>query len=270
MNQNEYKWRREYWGGNMAKLIDETGNIYGDLIVQSRAEDHINPSGKHRVQWNCLCSCGNTCIVMGESLRNGRTKSCGKCGRNIKNREKISDKITEEMIGKTYNFLKVIGVGDYDIDVNGKRRRKVICQCLLCNNIIETRANWIKNGTIGSCGHHNKSRGELYVRDFLKTKNYKYKEEFSFSDLSDKKVLRFDFAILDNTNQIKGCIEIQGSQHYDSNNGWYSTDVAYHDKMKQEYCKNNNIPLLILNYSGGQEKTDFSIWNEKIIKFIGE
>ena len=33
----------------MAKLINEVGNVYGDLTVISRAENHINPSGKPRV-----------------------------------------------------------------------------------------------------------------------------------------------------------------------------------------------------------------------------
>ena len=33
----------------MGKIKDETGNIYGDLVVISRAENHINPSGKTRV-----------------------------------------------------------------------------------------------------------------------------------------------------------------------------------------------------------------------------
>jgi len=33
----------------MAKLINEVGNVYGDLTVISRAENHISPSGKPRV-----------------------------------------------------------------------------------------------------------------------------------------------------------------------------------------------------------------------------
>ena len=33
----------------MPKFIDETGNIYGDLTVISRAENHVSPSGRTRV-----------------------------------------------------------------------------------------------------------------------------------------------------------------------------------------------------------------------------
>ena len=79
--------------------------------------------------------------------------------------------------------------------------------------------------------------------------------------------MRFDFAILNN-NEVKACIEIQGNQHYDTNNGWYNYDVIEHDKMKQEYCKNNNIPLLVLDYSGGQMKTDFSTWDKQINNLV--
>lgn len=205
---------------------------------------------------------------MGESLRAGRTKSCGKCDRKMRNSEAISDKVCEEMIGKTYNFLKVIAPGEYDYDAQGKRRRKVVCECLLCGNIIETRTNWIKNGTIGSCGKHNKSRGELHVKDFLTSLNCNFRDEYTFNNLSDKKKLRFDFVILDNENKVLACIEIQGSQHYDNNNGWYNLDVITHDKMKKQYCKDNNIPLLILDYSKGQLKTDFTVWDNQILQVL--
>jgi len=34
MNQSGYKWRREYWGGEiMLNRIDETGNQYGEWII---------------------------------------------------------------------------------------------------------------------------------------------------------------------------------------------------------------------------------------------
>ena len=35
------------------------------------------PSGSTKIYWLCECDCGNTCIVEGNSLRTGNTKSCG-------------------------------------------------------------------------------------------------------------------------------------------------------------------------------------------------
>jgi len=57
----------------MTKLIDETSNRYGRLIVLER-----RGSTKHgQARWLCECSCGNLVIVKGTSLRSGNTKSCG-------------------------------------------------------------------------------------------------------------------------------------------------------------------------------------------------
>lgn len=54
------------------KLKDLTGKCFGKLKVVNRAE-HSSPMA----HWNCLCECGNGCVVSGASLRNGDTKSCG-------------------------------------------------------------------------------------------------------------------------------------------------------------------------------------------------
>ncbi len=53
-------------------LIDLTGKRFGRLTVISRSD---RPG--HKVCWNCLCDCGNTSVVEGSSLKNGRIKSCG-------------------------------------------------------------------------------------------------------------------------------------------------------------------------------------------------
>jgi len=61
----------------MAKFIDITNQKYNNLIA-------IKPMGKdkhRRMLWLCKCDCGNTRIVSGMELRNGRAKSCG-CMRN--------------------------------------------------------------------------------------------------------------------------------------------------------------------------------------------
>ena len=54
------------------KLVDITGKRYGRLTVIGRT----TKIGKDPT-WNCICDCGNTCIVQGNNLKNGHTKSCG-------------------------------------------------------------------------------------------------------------------------------------------------------------------------------------------------
>lgn len=57
----------------MPKKLDLTGLRYGRLVVKSFS--HTNKNGKPC--WNCICDCGNKCIVMTPQLRKGGTKSCG-------------------------------------------------------------------------------------------------------------------------------------------------------------------------------------------------
>lgn len=59
------------------RFDDLTGRRFGRLTVLSRAEDHVCPSGQHKVLWNCKCDCGNEIIVWSGNLKNSHTQSCG-------------------------------------------------------------------------------------------------------------------------------------------------------------------------------------------------
>lgn len=58
----------------MAQLENLVGKRFGRLVVVS--EGSRSNTGKRR--WNCQCDCGNHIDnVLGDSLKRGRTKSCG-------------------------------------------------------------------------------------------------------------------------------------------------------------------------------------------------
>lgn len=61
----------------MGKLIDLTGQVFGRLSVVERSTDYKNPCGTNSPRWECVCNCGNICIVRGCNLRRGETSSCG-------------------------------------------------------------------------------------------------------------------------------------------------------------------------------------------------
>lgn len=62
----------------MASFIDLTGKQLGSLTVDKISEFKGNGK-KPAVYWECTCECGCETIVNSNSLRFGRTKSCG-CG----------------------------------------------------------------------------------------------------------------------------------------------------------------------------------------------
>jgi hypothetical protein len=64
-------------------LIDITGNRYGYLKVV-RLSDKRDSCGV--MLWECTCDCGKTIFVRGQSLKSGRTKSCG-CFHSARTRE---------------------------------------------------------------------------------------------------------------------------------------------------------------------------------------
>lgn len=60
------------WGNKMSNVIDITGNKYGRLTVL-----HLTEVRKRKAHWLCKCDCGNIKEVIGASLKNKNTQSCG-------------------------------------------------------------------------------------------------------------------------------------------------------------------------------------------------
>ena len=64
----------------MIKFRDRVGEVIGRLTITSRANDAY----KNKIQWNCICECGNMVIVRGDSLKINHTRSCVRlCQRHI-------------------------------------------------------------------------------------------------------------------------------------------------------------------------------------------
>lgn len=61
----------------MPKFIDMTGKKFGKWTVLSLAEPIKDKRGYNVHRWNCRCECGVEKCVIGTTLRNGRSSSCG-------------------------------------------------------------------------------------------------------------------------------------------------------------------------------------------------
>lgn len=204
--------------------------------------DYKNQNSKIKLQ----CECGDIFESTYRKLRENKFQTkCKKC--RIKNR-------TEKTINDTKDkFIEYVeNTGEYELLYYNGSREKCKLKCLNCGEIYEVIPHSFKSGTRCKC--NSLSRGERKITQFLKENNIEFKHEFVFDDLKGIKggSLRFDFAILKN-NEVKYLIEYNGQQHYDIKNylnhsqGFYDYRIE-NDKIKIDYCKRNNIKLIIIKY----------------------
>lgn len=157
------------------------------------------------------------------------------------------------LIGKKFGKLTVLKESGFIKDNAGKNHRIYECLCD-CGNITYAQHQYLEFGDVVSCGCL-RSKGEFQIEQLLKENNIKFQREFSFNDLKDLNLLRFDFAIFDYNNNLYCLIEFQGEQHYNTSNGYYNETIIKHDKMKIDYCKKNNIKLNIIKYKRNHNLT---------------
>ena len=58
-------------------VIDLTNQTFEKLTVIKRISTSKTPAGATKIFWLCKCECGNQCVVEGNALKTGNTKSCG-------------------------------------------------------------------------------------------------------------------------------------------------------------------------------------------------
>lgn len=239
------------------KRVDLTGKRFGKLTVTSRAEDIISSKGVVNSAWNCICDCGQKCVVRTNSLNRGVTISCG-CHHS----EAVSKKFSKNLEGQKFGRLTAIKRDGTYTDPKGNKYSLWKCKCE-CGCFKTVRGHDLLTGRTCSCGCL-ASKGEEATRFILNELNIEFDTQYSFPNLlSDKgRYLFFDFAIKKKGNVV-GLIEYQGRQHYEvrsQNFGKRQREVT--DIQKREYCTKNSIPLLEIRY-------DEDI-KEKVKRFLEE
>lgn len=73
----------------MPKVINLTSKRFGKLTVLKQSTVCGN---RGQIKWECICDCGNKHIVTGESLRYGKSKSCGCYKENYKPKNMIRNR----------------------------------------------------------------------------------------------------------------------------------------------------------------------------------
>lgn len=167
-----------------------------------------------------------------------RKKGCNKCAIDQKTLT------TNEFIKNAVKLHK--NKYDYSLAsyVNAHKKIKIICPEHGIFNQTPNSHIIKKQG----CPICNENKGEKEIRLFLIDKNIKYKQQKRFNKCKNKKCLPFDFYLP----KYNICIEYDGEQHYKSieyfggENGFLYRQI--NDKIKNEYCNNNNIRLIRIRY----------------------
>lgn len=212
--------------------LSTAANIKGQKFGQLTIIEQVN-KGKKNSEWLCQCDCGNKIIMSYTNLKKSPNPNCG-CNPN---------RPFEDLKGQRFNHLTVIN-RNVDMGYGGKVFWNCLCDC---GNITIVESYNLKSGNTKSCGCLT-SYLENKVAETLIEEQIKFQKQYKFSDLfyrSEKYPLKFDFAIFNN-NQLICLVECQGRQHYDINSKYYSEEGLYRDKLKKEYCFNNNIPLIYI------------------------
>lgn len=99
------------------------------------------------------------------------------------------------------------------------------------------------------CPKCNTSKGEKIIANWLITNNISYEPQKTFDGCRNKLPLPFDFYLTD----YNIAIEYNGKQHYepiDYFGGQKAFDnVIMRDKIKEDYCRKNNIRLIKIAYN---------------------
>ena len=124
-------------------------------------------------------------------------------------------------------------------------------KCRKCGNI------WQTKGVILTAGHKcprcNHSNYEKAIENILIKNNIEYISQYRISDCKDKLPLPFDF-FLPHHNIL---IEVDGEGHYkpikyggisDEKAQHHYDIVKFHDNIKTNFCKDQNIPLIRIPY----------------------
>lgn len=227
----------------MAKAIDLTNKQFGYLVALRPTEKR---GADRSVIWECKCCCGNIIEVNGSNLRNGHTKSCGCIKKNLDHLKSYQWKM-KDIKNQSFGLLTAIKPTEERTNVGS-----VIWECRCrCGNLKLASEHCLTQGLVQSCGCLI-SKGENKISQLLKENKIDFEKQKSFDNcLSSFTGNKYKFDFWVNNSYL---IEFDGEQHFlYKNNGW-NTQVQLeqtqkNDKEKNQWCKDNNIPLIRIPYT---------------------
>lgn len=194
-----------------------------------------------QIVWLCKCICGKEIKTISNYLISGDTQSCG-----CLQKERASEASKKNLLGQRFGKLVVIE------ETLQRKEKNIIWKCECdCGNISYVRGHNLLSGDTTSCGCI-KSKGEEKIIKILKENNIDFITQKTFDSCrfnETNSLAKFDF-YLPNYNIL---IEYDGEQHFHSKQIGWDTEENYkatkiRDNYKNEWCKENNIPLIRIPY----------------------
>lgn len=168
---------------------------------------------------------------------------CAKCSRERQgNKRRKSIEQMELDIAKVNPHIHL--VGEYK---NNKTLAKFRCDLDGC--IWESYPSNILNGSAG-CPSCRSSSNENKISTWFKSKGFDVCAQYRIADCRDKKPLVFDLYVP----ALNLFVEYDGEQHYffipfNKHNTHETYEAALkRDKIKDDYCEKNNLPLIRVPY----------------------
>ena len=163
-----------------------------------------------------------------------RKQGCSKCVglRRLSTEEFI--KKAMEIHGNKYDYSKV----EYK---NSKIKIKILCP--KHGEFLQTPNDHFSGYGCPVCNY---SKGEIKLSLLFKENKINFTPQKKFEGCKNKNKLPFDFYL----NNYNTCIEFHGIQHFKQIDYFGDKkkfiENCKRDKIKEEYCKKNNIPLIIV------------------------
>ena len=206
--------------------------------------EYVNDSTKIKL----ICSHGHEFEATPNKIKQGR--GCPICkGEKLRNHFIKSTEQFAIDLKKSNPSLELIG------EYNGSHN-EVEYRCKICNRTSKGVADKLLQRELG-CRFCNSSIGEQIITIVLENMNISFEREKKFDGCKNEKELRFDFYLP----IYNLCIEFQGEQHFKPVDFSYTPteeskkkaeekfkDNQLRDKIKRDFCKQNNIKLLEITY----------------------
>ena len=198
----------------------------------------------------CECNdCGHLWSTTPTSLRTG--SGCPECGKRKRGFSRRTS--PQEFARRVYeNNPNIELVTEYS-----RLDDPITCKCKIDGTVftVSTARNLLYENV--QCPFCSTSKSEQEIMKILNKHGYVYEFHYRFDDCRYINILEFDFALFDEQHNILCLIEYDGEQHFKpidfagKGEVWALNQLHItqeRDKVKTNYCYQNNIPLIRIPY----------------------